>query len=179
VIARPTTRATGLIAFAGLVLTGCGIASGDETSKEYSQIQAANHRIGAIQIRNAFITSVPGTDAARTYLVVTLVNRAEDTDRLTGVTTNFGTATLDAAGGVPLPKGVAVQVSHPAINSDAPTLEISGEAPVVGTSELVSFTFANAGTTDQISVPVVSPDGSLTPTSPVPTDAPTFTIPIE
>ena len=70
-------------------------------------------------------------------------------------------------------------MSNPEINPDAATLQISGPAPVVGTSELVTFTFDNAGTTGQIAVPVVSPGGSLSPTRVVPTDTPTFTLPIE
>ena len=41
------------------VLAGCGIEAKDETSKEHSQIQAANFHIGGVRIRNAFIASLP------------------------------------------------------------------------------------------------------------------------
>jgi hypothetical protein len=160
----------------------------DETSKEHSQIQAASNHIGAVRIRNAFITTLPAssTGAARTYLVVGLLNQAVEPDALTGVSTEAGQATIKAGpdatvgtNGVTLPKGVLVQVSNPAINPDAATVEITGTPPVVGTSVLVSFTFQNAGTTRQMAVPVVSPGGSLSPTQQIPTDAPTFSIPIE
>jgi hypothetical protein len=160
----------------------------DETSKEHSQIQAASNHIGAIRIRNAFITTVPATTGTpRTYLVVALLNRGTQPDTFTGATTSLGTATLNnhadgagaSAAGVTLPPGVLVPISNPEIDPEAATLEIEGDAPLVGTTEMVSFSFANAGTTGQIAVPVVSPGGSLTPTTPIPTDPPTFTIPIE
>jgi hypothetical protein len=160
----------------------------DETSKEHSQIQAAANHIGAIRIRNAFITTLPSTSSgtASTYLVVTLLNAGKTPDALTGVSTSVGNVTLKAgpdasvaSQGVVLPPRVLVQVSNPEINPDAATLKIAGPAPVVGTSEFVTFTFANAGTTGRIAVPVVSPGGSLSPTQVIPTDTPTFTLPIE
>ena len=176
------------LALATPVLAGCGMQAKDETSKEHSQIQAASNHIGAIRIRNAFITTLPSATSGTpsTYLVVTLLNRATEPDALTGVSTSLGDTTLKAGPdasvateGVVLPPHVLVQVSNPEINPDAATLQISGPAPVVGTSELVTFTFDNAGTTGQIAVPVVSPGGSLSPTRVVPTDTPTFTLPIE
>jgi copper(I)-binding protein len=190
VIAR---RASVLVALALAtpVLAGCGIEAKDETSKEHTQIQAASSHIGAVRIRNAFITSLPdatqsaATGATRSYLVVTLVNNGSD-DVLTGISTGLGTSTLNAgptasvgANGVPLPKGVVVQVSNPEINPDAATVVISGITPKVGTTVPVTFTFQRAGTTRPIAVPVVNPGGSLTPTQIVPTDQATFSTPIE
>jgi hypothetical protein len=161
----------------------------DETSKEYSQIQAASNHIGAVKIRNAFITTLPssdGTTAGGTYLVVTLVNNSQTADALTGISTSSGDITPHAGpdttigtSGVPLPPGLVVQISNPEINPVAPTLELTGPAPLVGTTQLVTFSFANAGTTRAISVPVVSSGGSLSPTQVVPTDQATFSIPIE
>ncbi|HVT66095.1 MAG TPA: hypothetical protein VHD81_13155 [Mycobacteriales bacterium] len=191
-IARPALRSVVLVTLASSVLAGCGMEAKDETSKEHSQIQAASNHIGAIRIRNAFITTQPAstgagsTGSGRTYLVVSLLNRGSAPDALTGVTTDLGSATLTAgpdasvaSTGVVLPPHVLVQVSTPEINPDAATLEIAGTPPAVGTTELVSFTFANAGTTGKIEVPVVSPGGSLSPTQVIPTDTPTFSIPIE
>lgn len=186
-IARPSLRAVVLVTLATSVLAGCGMEAKDETSKVHSQIQAASNHIGAVRIRNAFITTLPATTGApHTYLVVTLINHATEPDALTGVTTDLGATTLKAgpdasvaSTGVVLPPGVLVQVSDPEINPDAATLEIAGTPPTVGTSEFVAFTFKNAGTTGQIAVPVVSPGGSLSPTQVIPTDTPTFTLPIE
>jgi hypothetical protein len=189
VIARRTSVVVAL-ALATPVLAGCGMEAKDETSKEYSQVQAASNHIGAIKIRNAFITTLPGGGTGpagpHTYLVVTLVNNSHTADALTGISTSGGAITPHAGAdttigtsGVPLPSGVVVQISNPEINPDAPTLELTGSAPVVGTTQLVTFSFANAGTTKPIAVPVVSSGGSLSPTQVVPTDQATFSIPIE
>lgn len=193
-IARRAPRALAFtaIALAIPVLAGCGIEAKDETSKEHSQIQAANFHIGGIRIRNAFITSLPGENqttkagTVRSYLVVTLVNNSSKPDALTGLSTGLGIVTLKpgadttiGTSGVTLPPGVVVQISNPEINPTAPTAVIEGTLPVVGTTELVTFSFANAGTTRQIAVPVVSPGGSLSPTQVIPTDQATFSTPIE
>lgn len=193
-IARPASRATVLaaLALATPVLAGCGIEAKDETSKEHATIQAASDHIGAIRIRNAFITSIPGagqvtkSGATRSYLVVTLINNGTTADTFTGVSTSLGAAVLTPASGattgksgVTLPPGVVVQISDPAINPTAPTLVITGSSAAVGTTQQVTFSFANAGTTGPISVPVVDPGGSLSPTRVIPTTQITPTPPIE
>lgn len=191
-IARLSPRAT---AFAALalsipVLAGCGIEAKDETSKEHSAIQAASNHIGDIRIRNAFITTLPNsgtaTGATRSYLVVTLINNGSKPDSFTGISTGLGTSVLNpgpdttvGTSGVVLPPGVVVQISDPEIDPNAPTAVITGTTPVVGTTENVSFIFANAGTTPQLAVPVVNPGGSLSPTQVIPTDQATFATPIE
>ncbi|MGN6474475.1 MAG: hypothetical protein ACTHK4_12620 [Mycobacteriales bacterium] len=192
-IARPASRAMvfAALALATPVLAGCGMEAKDETSKEHAAIQAASNHIGAIRIRDAFITSVPGpgqltkTGATRSYLVVTLVNNGSQPDTFTGVSTGLGISVLNPGGattigtnGVTLPPGVVVQISDPEINATAPTLVITGSSPVVGTTEAVTFSFARAGTTGQIPVPVVDPGGSLSPTQVIPTDQATPTPPI-
>lgn len=164
----------------------------DETSKEHSQIQAASNHIGAIRIRNAFITSLPGanqvtqTGSTRSYLVMTLINNGTTPDALTGISTGLGVSTLHpnadvtvAGSGVTLPPGVPVQISDPELDPTAATVLITGSAPTVGTTEFVTFSFANAGTTRQIAVPVVAAGGSLSPTKVIPTDQATVSTPIE
>ncbi len=193
-MSRPVQRLLVLtaLALATPVLAGCGIEAKDETSKEHAEIQAASNHIVGIRIRNAFITPATGTTAtaaagsARSYLVVTLVNNGRHADQLTGISTSLGTATLNthgdgagASSGVDLPHGVLVRIATPEMDPDAPTLEITGMPAVVGTTALVSFTFANAGTTQQIAVPVVSPGRNFSPTQAVPTDQATFSTPIE
>jgi hypothetical protein len=154
------------------VLAGCGLEAKDETSKEHSQIQAAADQIGGIRIRNAFITTprseLPkGPDA---YLVVTLVNGGSAADRLVGVSTATGVATVPG-GKVTLPPGVIVSISDPDIDDGALSIPISGKAPSVGTTVPVELSFAIAGNTPELSVPVVSPEGlSLSPTQSIPTE---------
>ena len=150
------------------VLTGCGLEAMDETSKEQAQVQAADHRIGDVRIRNAFLTTIPGASGDTTYLVVTLLNSGKTADTFTGVTTPIGTGEL-SDGPVALPPGVVVQVSDPEINSTASTLIISGEPTRVGTTVDVQFSFGSAGTTPTIAVPVVAPGLNLIPKQVIPT----------
>jgi hypothetical protein len=183
VISRRVTQRTiaaGALALALPVLAGCGIDSKDETQKEHSQVQAADDQIGDIQIRDAFLTTPLGPNGIagnRTYLVVTLVNNGSTPDTFTGVTTALGTATLSSPS-VTLPPGVVVQISDPQINPTAPTLVVSGTTPIVGNVEPMQFSFATAGTTPDIDVPVVNPGGNLQPTQVVPTIQATFATPI-
>lgn len=181
-IARRATKRTvavGALALALPVLAGCGMEAKDETSKEHTQIQAASNHIGAIKIRNAFFTTAPSADgvsAGKTYLVVTLVNNGKTADSLTGVATSLGAATL--SGPVTLPPGLVVNVSDPSIDPSAATAVVSGPAPMIGTTAQATFTFATAGTTGEIDVPVVGPGGSLTPTQVIPTTQATVATPI-
>jgi hypothetical protein len=186
---KPRATAFVALALATPVVAGCGIEAKDETSKEHAAIQAADNHIGAIRIRDAYITSTPGdvtkAGATRSYLVVTLVNNSTRPDTFTGVSTGLGVSVLNAGAGatvgtngVTLPPGVVVQISDPQISPTAPTVVITGSTPIVGTTEPVSFSFANAGTTPQIAVPVVDPGGSLSPTQVIPTDQATPVRPI-
>ncbi|HVV76589.1 MAG TPA: hypothetical protein VHC43_11180 [Mycobacteriales bacterium] len=194
-IARPAKQRAIVLAALALatpVLAGCGIEAKDETSKEHTQIQAASNHIGGIRIRNAFITTLPGTGQVtktgqtRSYLVVTLVNNGTKPDALTGISTGLGVSTLSpgadatvANNGVTLPVGEPVEISDPSLDPTAPTVVITGTNPTIGTTELVSFSFAVAGTTKQLAVPVVAANGSLSPTQVIPTDQATFSTPIE
>lgn len=183
-IARRATQrsiAAGALALVLPVLAGCGMEAKDETSKEHTQIQAASNHIGAIKIRNAFLTTLPSAtsvDSGTTYLVVTLVNDGRTPDALTGVTTPLGTATLQG-GPVTLPPGVVVSISDPELDPSATTLAVTtATAPTVGTTEPVSFSFATAGTTENLDVPVVAPGGSLSPDQVIPTTQATVATPI-
>jgi hypothetical protein len=182
---RGSTRAAAIVVLAALlpVLAGCGLESKDETSKEHAAIQAANYHIGGIRIRDAFITtplaptSAPASANAASYLVVTFVNDGLSSDTFTGITTTIGTTTL-TGGPVRLPRGVAVQVSDPLINPAAPRLRITGIPPTVGSTVDVQFSFAGAGTTTPIAVPVVAGSPSLVPVQPLPTTTATVPTPI-
>jgi hypothetical protein len=181
VIARRATQRTvaaAALALALPVLTGCGLEAKDETQKEHTEVQAASNHIGGIRIRNAFIT---GTDAATltggtTYLVVTLVNDGTKPDTFNGVTTSLGTATL-SGGPVTLPPGVVVEISDPQIDPTDPTLTVDG-TPTVGTTVPVQFSFAVAGTTSALAVPVVNGTEGLAPTQVIPTTQATVPTPI-
>ena len=164
------------------VLAGCGFDSKDETAIEHSQVQTADNHIGAIRIRNAYLTSItdagqPTTGATQSYLVVTLINEGKTSDTFTGITTSLGTAAL-SAGPITLPPGVVVEISDPQIDPSAPTLAVTGSNPTVGTAVGVQFSFAAAGTTPTIQVPVVTPGEGLSPIQVIPTTQATVGTPI-
>jgi hypothetical protein len=181
--ATKRTLAAAALALALPVLAGCGFDSKDETSHEHSPVQAATNQIGAIRIRDAFITTpqtagLAAPDATVTsYLVVTLVNNGSKPDTLTSVTTSLGTVT-PSGGAVTLPPGVVIQISDPDIDPSAPTLSVTAPAPTVGTTEPVTFAFANAGTTRALDVPVVLPGQGLSPLQVIPTTQATHPTPI-
>lgn len=177
---RVTQRAVAGAALAVLlpILAGCGIDASDQTSNARPQVQAADHTIGAVRIRDAYITTLPDATGANTnYLVVTLVNDGRSSDTFTGISTSLGTGTF-SKGPVTLPKGVVVQLSDPEIDPTAPTLTVSGATPTVGTTVGVKFSFADAGTTGTIPVPIVTPGANLNPTQLIPTTQDTPTPPI-
>jgi hypothetical protein len=163
-----------LVALVVPVLGACGLEAQDETSREHTQVQATNFAVGGVQIRDVFVT-YPSNAPSRPYIVATLVNDGSSPDTLTGVTTSLGTVTV-SGGSLTLPPGVVVNTVQPS-PAGGSTLAISttptgGTPAAVGTFVPVTFSFATAGTSSQVQVPVVSPDISTTPTSPVPTETP-------
>jgi hypothetical protein len=184
VIARRATQRT----IAGVALTlalpvlaGCGLEAKDETSKEHAAIQAASNHIGAIRIRDAFVTtpqtSSTATGQTTSYLVLTLVNVGRKTDTFNGITTSLGTAAL-SGGPVTLLPGVVVQISDPQIDATDPTLTVTGTDPTIGTTVGVTFNFAAAGSTPVLQVPVVIGGEGLSPTQIIPTTQATVGTPI-
>jgi copper(I)-binding protein len=180
VIARRATQRTvaGVALTLALpVLAGCGLEAKDETSKEHSQIQAAANHIGAMRIRDAFLTT-PVADPATSYLVVTLVNDGSKPDTLTGITTPSGTVTL-SSGPVTIGPGLVVEISDPAIDpTDSTAVVSTASTSTVGTTVPVTFAFAEAGTTPALQIPVVTPGEGLSPDQVIPTTQATVTTPI-
>jgi copper(I)-binding protein len=180
------------------VLTGCGLEVKDETSKEQSPVQARDVSIGAIDVRDAFITydtttgpsgatsenplplatSISGTSTG--YLVVTLVNGASKPDTLVSVTSPVGSISSSEVTNTQLLPGVPVAFGAPETGGTGPMLTIADATPAKqGTNVAVTFTFAHAGT-QTIPVPVVeSDDSSTVPTQAVPTPTTTETLPSE
>lgn len=124
--------------------------------------------------------SIPGGSPSTTgYLVVTFVNDGAGADALTGVQTPGATVTLGGSaantGSLSLPKGVVVTVGSPALGSTGgPTLSfpVTGTPAPVGTAVPFRFTFANAGTSATIKVPVVSGGVTTQVTQAVPSATP-------
>jgi copper(I)-binding protein len=189
------------------VLSSCGLEVKDETSRESSPVQAADISVGAIDVRDAFVTydpqggiqplasnppGVPGAGSVgQGYLVVTLVNNGTKPDEFTGATSPLGTITMsgnpqqtapaNASAGVLLRPGVPVTFGSPALGGTGATLQIAagGTPATTGTSVRVQFSFTNAGSSTA-SVPVVaSQDVTVGPTQVIPTPTATQTLPTE
>jgi hypothetical protein len=169
-------------------LTACGLEAQDETSREHSQVQAADFAVGGVQVRDAYLTYASTTGAPVTtgttttipapattaFLVVSFVNDGTGPDALTGVDTPGATVTLGgttSGGALPLPKGVLVAVGAPGAGSTGgPTLSypVTGSPAPVGTSVPFRFTFAGAGSSPTIRVPVVPAGETTQPTRSLP-----------
>ena len=181
------------------VLSGCGLEVKDETSKEQSPVQAKDVSIGAIDVRDAFITydTTTGPSGATSedplplatsangsstgYLVVTLVNGAGKPDTLVSVTSSLGTFSSTEVTPTQLLPGVPVAFGAPQTGGGTgPMLKLPAAPPAVqGTNVPVTFSFANAGSRT-VPVPVVeSDDSSTVPTQAVPTPTSTETLPSE
>jgi copper(I)-binding protein len=189
------------------VLSSCGLEVKDETSRESSPVQAADTSVGAIDVRDAFVTydpqsgiqplasaspGVPGAaNAGQGFLVVTLVNNGTKPDDFTGATSPLGTIALQGnpqqaspvnpASTVTLLPGVPVTFGAPTLGSTGSTLQIAagGTPATTGTDVQVQFSFTNAGSST-VAVPVVdSQDVTSGATQVIPTPTSTETLPSE
>jgi copper(I)-binding protein len=177
------------------VLSGCGLEVKNETSKEKSPIQATNVSVGAVAVRNAFITydtqaapnqnieePLPVATAASAggFLVITLVNNGRRADELTSVSSPLGAITATSGFPVRLLPGVPVSFGSPGTASAGPYLTIASVNPAADATNIaVQFSFANAGTRI-VPVPVVETTNNSTKlTYPLPTPTATETLPSE
>ena len=189
----------------GPILSACGMEAPDETSRERSPVQGAELSTGAVQVRDAYITYITSTSApspapssssttasasaspaaAQTpapttapYLVATFVNSGTSTDALIGVTTPMGAVDVGngSSGELTLPPGLVVSTGTPTAAGGHPLkIDATGPPVSVGLSESVTFTFANAGTSQTVQVPIVANDYTTSPTSPLPVGSSTET----
>jgi hypothetical protein len=173
VIQRRTAVGLGL-AVGATLFAGCGFQAPAETYNEHSSAQGADFRTGPIDVGDAAITSLQTSELhTTTYLIATIINDSHSSDTLTGVTSSAGTVQLSGSGVVggslTLPPGVPVSIDQPLVSPNGPTATIKAATPpALGTLADVMFTFADAGPSNHVSVPVVPPDQTLAPTAAVP-----------
>jgi hypothetical protein len=195
--ALPVTRRRVLVGAAlasiAVAVSACDFESPDETSRERSQVQAANFTTGQVLVRDAFLTTVPydglspaavpsgtaadpieSTATSETYLVASFVNQGPKADQLTGVSTSSGSLTPVGgdSSGLTLGPGVVVSVGDPDLATSSTTMlrydPTSGTPPQVGTTVPLTFSFATAGQSQVVQVPVVAPDETTNVTTAVP-----------
>lgn len=159
-ISRRPVIAVIVAAAAALSLSACGLETKDYTSKEKSQVQGAQFSVGAVDVRDAFLTYVVGSQTSP-YLDVTFINDGKSPQTFSGVNVPNATAKLSGPGttsGLALPPGVVVQVSDPLLDPGGVSLQVTpnGTPPAVGDTVPATFLFAG-GQSTTLDLPVVPP----------------------
>jgi copper(I)-binding protein len=164
---RRPHRALVVAAAAAAVSLVAGCSAGFEATavKPYAPADGILADSGDIRVLNALVVA---GDAGRTGVVsMTIANRGDQDDRLTGVTTGAGTA--DLGGDTALPAGGAVRFGS---GTDA-SVTISGMTRLAGESIRLRLTFARNQpvTIDTVVVPATGDYAELTPSaSPTPVE---------
>jgi hypothetical protein len=164
-----------VMAVAMSALAACGFQAPVVQDQEHASVQATDFIVGTLRVSDTSIsqaTTIGGTP--QLYLIATIVNDGSTSDALTQVGTPGGTITLGGvgpvAGRLPIPPGVPVEIGEPSTTSPGPTATIAvSPAPVVGGYLQMTFTFAIAGASRTVQVPVVPAGETTTATQPVPT----------
>jgi len=152
-------RVVAAAAAAVSLLAGCSAGFGATTVKPYAPSDGILAESGDIRVLNALVVA---GDGGRTGVVsMTLANRGDRDDRLTGLTSPAGTAEL--SGDTTLPAGGAVRFGT---GSDA-TATISGMTRLAGESIRLRLTFARTEpiTIDTVVVPATGDYAELTPSA--------------
>jgi hypothetical protein len=166
----------GIVVAASASMVGaCGFDSPDVTTHEHNSVQAAEFKVGAVDVDDVSVTTLPTTGMS--YLIVTLVNGGSSTDALTGITSSRGTIALTGAGvsgvggtSLALPPGVPVTIDQPLLSPAGPTATLTTTTPpALGTYVPVQFTFATAGPSPTEQAPVVPPVETTAAATSVPT----------
>ncbi|WP_375401215.1 DNA modification methylase [uncultured Amnibacterium sp.] len=162
-------RAAACVALVGAVvtgLTGCEFFAPQQTTRSYSASDGVNGSVGPVDIRNAFLVTVDGTDAS---LIVSLINSSA-TARSVSMQYNSASGVTTQSVVVPANASLAVRPGEPV------TVTFSGLTAKTGS--LLPVFFSSGGTSDQLGVPVLDNTlpgyATLTP-SPTPTPTPTKT----
>lgn len=162
-------RAAACVALVGamvLGLTGCEFFAPQQTTRSYSASDGVNGTVGPIDIRNAFLVTVDGTDAS---LIVSLINSSA-TARSVSMQYNSASGVTSQSVVVPANSSLAVRPGEPV------TVTFSGLTAKIGS--LLPVFFSSGGTNDQLGVPVLDNSlpgyATLTP-GPTPTPTPTPT----
>jgi copper(I)-binding protein len=150
-------------------LTGCSSGFDATSTKDYAPSDGVIAGTGDIRILNALVVAAEGADQGA--ISMTVVNRGETADRVSGIQSDAGEVTVD--GDVSLPPGAAVS-----FGTEEATATISGLSKDPGQAVQVTVRFARAEPLTFRTVVVLGTDdyASLTPSaSPTPTPTPTET----
>ena len=150
-------------------LAGCSSGFGATSTKDYAPSDGVVAGEGDIRVLNALVVATEG--ATDGVVSMTVVNRGETSDRVTGIESDAGDVTL--GGDTSLPPGAAVS-----FGTEEATATISGLSKEPGQAVELTVRFAKAEplTFRTVIVPGTDDYASLTPpASPTPTPTPTET----
>ena len=150
-------------------LTGCSSGFDATSTKDYAPADGIVAGDGDIRVLNALVVAAEGADQG--VVSMTVVNRGETADRITGIESDAGDVTL--GGDTSLPPGAAVS-----FGTEEATATVSGLTKEPGQAVELTVRFAKAEPLTFRTVIVLGTDdyASLTPSaSPTPTPTPTET----
>ena len=150
-------------------LAGCSSGFDATSRKDYAPSDGIVAGDGDIRVLNALVVAAEGADQG--VVSMTVVNRGETADRITGIESDAGDVTL--GGDTSLPPGAAVS-----FGTEEATATVSGLSKEPGQAVELTVRFAKAEPLSFRTVIVLGTDdyASLTPSaSPTPTPSPTDT----
>lgn len=160
-------RAAASVAMIGamlLGLTGCEYFSPQQTTRVYSASDGVNGSAGSVDIRNAFLVTVDGSNAS---LIVSLINTSA-TAKAVSMQYSSASGVTSQSVEVPANASLAVRPGQP--------VSVTFSGLTAKTGSLLPVFFSSGGKSDQLGVPVL--DNSLpgyATLTPTPTPAPAYT----
>jgi hypothetical protein len=168
---RPRPLAALAAALTVTVLTGCSTGFDATSKKDYAPSDGIVAGDGDIRVLNALVVAADGADDG--LVSMSVVNRGEAADRITGIESDAGDVTL--GGDTSLPAGSSVS-----FGADGTTATVSGLTKEPGQAVQLTIRFARSEplTLRTVIVPATDDYASLTPSSPptpavLPTETPT------
>ena len=175
----PRRSSLGILLITGMFAAGCGVGLHSETDKEHATPYIANASAGPVSVHAVRIVLASGSatnpNGPQAYLSATFVNSGDSPDTLTGATIAGGAVQSATGGGVnvDLPAKQLIQLGEPDLGlTSGAVLGVGALANPLqaGTTETVTFTFQNAGTTT-VDAPVLDATDVGTTASAAPVSA--------
>lgn len=148
---------------AGALLSGCSAGFGATSTQPYSPSDGINAESGTLRALNVLVVADEGATSG--VVVMSIANRGDKDDRLTGVESPDATVTVE--GGAELPAEGAVAFGH---DSDT-TATVSGLAKSPGEAIELTLRFSRSEPITLRTV-IVTPDGPYAGITPSATASP-------
>lgn len=155
------------LAACGVVLTGCGSGQISQVASQESAVNGMSANVKNIALRNVHLLATRDSVSPGKTLPLVFVaanNSLDVNDKLTGITSDFGTVALSGDAAIPAGRAlVAAPMGQPeAMSSTAPgTATVTLTKPITnGLSYPFTFTFEKAGAVT-VAVPLSAGDEAV------------------